>query len=191
MKKRSILSLFIAAFLLIGGILTFQSYKGFAMQRPIQHNGQHDFDFNFGKWRTHIKNLQHPLSGSTTWVKLEGTVTVRKVWDGRASLEEIEADGPGGHFEGTTLFLYNPKSHQWSQTFANSESGSLEVPSIGEFKNGRGEFYSQEVYNGRAVLVRGIWSEIKTDTHRFEQAYSDDGGKTWETNFIANLERYK
>jgi hypothetical protein len=124
-------------------------------------------------------------------LKLEGTVVVRKVWDGRASLEEIEADGPAGHFEGTTLFLYNPKSHQWSQTFANSETGSLEIPAIGEFKNRRGEFYSQEVYNGRAVLVRGIWSEIKTDTHRFEQAYSDDGGKTWETNFIANLERYK
>jgi len=191
MKAKSIFSLCITAILLTGAILTFQPHYALAQQPATPHNGQHDFDFNFGKWRTHIQSLQHPLSGSTTWVKLEGTVTVRKVWDGRASLEEIEADGPAGHFEGTTLFLYNPKSHQWSQTFANSETGSLEIPAIGEFKNRRGEFYSQEVYNGRAVLVRGIWSEIKTDTHRFEQAYSDDGGKTWETNFIANLERYK
>ncbi|SHL87779.1 hypothetical protein [Mucilaginibacter sp. OK098] len=191
MKEKSIFSLCITIAMLMGAILIFQPYFGFAQQSTTPHNGQHDFDFNFGKWRTHIQSLQHPLSGSTTWAKLEGTVVVRKVWDGRASLEEIEADGPAGHFEGTTLFLYNPKSHQWSQTFANSDAGSLEIPAIGEFKNGRGEFYSQEVYHGRAVLVRGIWSEIKTDTHRFEQAYSNDGGKTWETNFIANLERYK
>lgn len=191
MREKSIFSLRIAASLLTGAILIFQPHHGLTQQKKAQHDGRHDFDFNLGKWRTHIQTLQHPLSGSTTWVKLEGTVVDRKVWDGRANLEEIEADGPAGHFEGTTLFLYNPKSHQWSQTFANSETGSLETPAIGEFKNGRGEFYSQEVYQGRAVLVRGIWSEIKTDTHKFEQAYSDDGGKTWETNFIANLERYK
>jgi hypothetical protein len=191
MKEKSIFSLRIAATLLAGAILISQPHQGLAQKKTAQRDGRHDFDFNFGKWRTHIQTLQHPLSGSNTWVKLEGTVVDRKVWNGRANLEEIEADGPSGHFEGTTLFLYNPQSHQWSQTFANSETGSLEIPAIGEFKNGRGEFHSQEVYHGRTVLVRGIWSEIKSDTHRFEQAYSDDGGKTWETNFIANLEREK
>ena len=192
MKEKSIFSIRIAVVLLAGVILTIQSHHGLAQQTAApQRDGQHDFDFNFGKWRTHIQSLQHPLSASTTWVKMEGTVVVRKVWDGRASLEEIEADGPDGHFEGTTLFLYNPKSHQWSQTFANSETGTLEPAAIGEFKNGRGELYNQDVYQGRTILVRGIWSEIKADTHRFEQAYSDDGGKTWETNFIANLERGK
>ena len=74
-------------------------------QTKTMRDGQRDFDFNVGTWRTHIKRLQHPLTGSTTWIELNGTVKVRKVWDGRAQLEEIEADGPQGHFEGLTLFL--------------------------------------------------------------------------------------
>jgi len=152
-------------------------------------DGQHDFDFNLGRWRTRIKRLQHPLSGSTTWVELTGTVVVRKVWGGRAQLEEIEADGPTGHLEGLTLFLYNPQSHQWSQNFANSRSGTLGVPMVGEFKDGRGEFVDQEPFNGRVILVRAVWSDITPNSHHFEQAFSDDGGRNWESNWIATLTR--
>jgi len=133
--------------------------------------------------------LQSPLTGSKTWVEMNGTVVVRKVWDGRGQLEEIEADSSTGHFEGLTLFLYNPESHQWSQDFASSQDGSLEAPLVGEFKDGRGELISQQQFNGRAILVRGVWSEIKANSHRFEQAFSDDGGKTWEPNFVATLTR--
>jgi hypothetical protein len=154
-------------------------------------DGQHDFDFNFGSWKTHILRLQKPLTGSKDWVEMNGTVVVRKVWDGRGQLEEIEADSSTGHFEGLTLFLYNPESRQWSQDFARSGDGSLETPLVGEFKDGRGELISQEQFNGRTILVRGVWSEIKADSHRFEQAFSDDGGKTWEPNFVATLTREK
>ena len=152
-------------------------------------DGQHDFDFNFGVWRTHIQRLQHPLSGSSDWTKMEGTVTVRKVWGGEGQLEEIEADGTAGHWSGLTMFLYNPQSHQWSQTFASKSSGMLEAPIVGEFKNGRGELYGQDTFNGRSILVRGVWSDISPDAHKFEQAFSTDGGKTWEINFIGTLER--
>jgi hypothetical protein len=152
-------------------------------------DGQHDFDFNIGTWNTHIKRLQHPLKGSNTWVELEGTVVVQKVWNGRAQLEEIEADGPTGHFEGLTLFLYNPRSHQWSQNFASSGDGTLSVPTVGEFKNGRGEFFDQEPFNGRTILVRVVWSNVTPNSHQFEQSFSDDGGKTWEPNFVATLTR--
>ena len=152
-------------------------------------DGQHDFDFNIGTWNTHIKRLQHPLTGSNTWVELEGTVVVQKVWNGRAQLEEIEADGPTGHFEGLTLFLYNPRSHQWSQNFASSGDGTLSVPTVGEFKNGRGEFFDQEPFNGRTILVRVVWSNVTPNSHQFEQSFSDDGGKTWEPNFVATLTR--
>ena len=154
-----------------------------------QHDGQHDFDFNLGAWHTHIKRLQHPLTGSTNWYEMEGTVVVRKVWDGRAQLEEVEADGPKGHFEDLALFLYNPAARQWSFTFANVKDGALSQPSVGEFKNGRGEFYDQESFNGRTVLVRIIWSDITPDSHRFEQSFSDDGGKIWEVNMVATLTR--
>lgn len=152
-------------------------------------DGQHDFDFNIGAWNTHIKRLQHPLTGSNTWVELNGTVVVQKVWNGRAQLEEIEADGTTGHFEGLTLFLYNPQSHQWSQNFASSSGGTLSVPTVGEFKDGRGEFFDQEPFNGRTILVRVVWSNISPNSHQFEQSFSDDGGKTWEPNFVATLTR--
>jgi hypothetical protein len=158
-------------------------------QKQLKRDGQHDFDFSFGIWKSHISRLQHPLTGSKTWVTLEGTKSVRKVWDGRAVLEEIEADGPNVHFEGLSLFLYNPQAHQWAEYDANSKDGVLGQPSIGEFRNGRGEFLDQEPFNGRAILVRIVWSGITATSHRYEQAFSDDGGKTWEPNLVATLTR--
>jgi hypothetical protein len=106
-------------------------------------------------------------------------------------MEEIEADSATGHFEGMTVFLYNPQSHQWSQTFANASNGTLEPPAIGGFKDGRGELINQDTFNGRTILVRGVWSDITPDSHRFEQSFSDDGGRTWEPNFVATLTREK
>lgn len=160
-------------------------------QANALRDGQHDFDFNLGKWNTHIRRLVHPLTGSTTWVEMNGTVVIRKVWGGRAQIEEVEASGDAGRFEGMTLFLYNPEAHQWGLYFANSSGGTIETPSIGEFKDGRGEFYDQETYQGRSILVRIVWSDITPDSHRFEQSFSDDGGKTWEPNFVATLTRDK
>ena len=154
-------------------------------------DGAHDFDFNFGTWHTHIRRQTKPLSGISAFVELDGTVTVRKVWDGRAQLEEIETNGPNGRWEGMTLFLYNPQAHQWSQTFADSSNGMLQPPTIGSFKDGKGELYAQDTVNGRSILVRGTWSDIKPDSHRYEEDYSDDGGKSWEPVFIADLSRVK
>ena len=155
------------------------------------HDGQHDFDFEVGTWRTHLRRLLHPLTGSTTWVEYDGTSVVSKVWDGRANLVELEADGPAGHFRGLNLRLYNPDSRQWSLNFANANGGGLSQPTIGGFKNGRGEFFDQETLNGKAILVRFVISDVTADSCRFEQAFSDDGGKTWEVNWIATDTRVK
>ena len=149
-------------------------------------DGEHDFDFEIGKWKTHLKRLVNPLSGSTPkWVEYDGTTVVRKVWNGRANMVELVVDGADGHFEGLNLRLYNPKSRQWSLNFANANSGILTQPTIGGFRNGRGEFYDQEPFEGRAVFVRFVISDITADSCRFEQSFSDDGGKTWEVNWIA------
>jgi hypothetical protein len=157
----------------------------------IERDGQHDFDFELGSWKIHLKRLLHPLTGSTTWVDLDGTSVTRKVWDGRAQLNQFETQGTEGHIEGLTLRTYNPQSHQWSLYWANSKDGALAVPTIGEFKNGVGEFYDQEPINGRAVLVRFIWSRITANSAHFEQSFSDDGGKTWEVNWITDQTRVK
>jgi len=150
-----------------------------------RRDGAHDFDFEVGTWKTHLRRLVHPLSGSSTWVEYEGTTVVRKVWNGRANLVELVADGPAGHLEALSLRLYNPDSHQWSLNFANSATGTLSQPTIGEFKNGRGEFFDQETLNGRAILVRFVITDVTPTSCRFEQSFSDDGGKTWELNWVA------
>jgi hypothetical protein len=154
-------------------------------------DGQHDFDFDIGVWKTHLKRLLHPLTGSTAWVEIDGTTVVRKVWNGRANLAELEADTASGHLQVISLRLYDPKARQWSLNTANANGGTLGVPTIGEFKQGRGEFFDQETFNGRTILVRNVWSDITAGACRFEQSFSDDGGKTWEVNWIAIDTRVK
>jgi hypothetical protein len=157
-----------------------------------QHDGQHDFDFLLGSWKIHLKRLLHPLSGSDEWVEYDGTVVCRKVWDGRAELEEFNVDNPGKHLhiEGLALRLYNPQSHQWSIYWATPQLGAIGGPPVvGEFSGGRGEFYNQDSFNGREIYTRYVWTDTTTKTPHFEQQYSDDGGKTWETNWITEQTR--
>jgi hypothetical protein len=157
--------------------------------RPADRDGQHDFDFELGSWKIHLKRLVHPLTGSTTWVELDGTSVTRKVWDGRSDLEEFETNGSAGHIEGLTLRLYNPQTHQWSLYWANSRNGVLVVPQIGEFTNGRGEFFAQDTLDGKMIFVRFVWTKTTTSSPHFEQSFSEDGGKTWEVNWITDQTR--
>lgn len=167
------------------------AHAGDAQGATGYRDGQHDFDFEIGTWKTQLKRLLHPLSGSHTWASYDGTTVVSKVWDGHANLVELEADGTAGHLELMSLRMYNPQAHQWSLNVASSRGGSVNIPTVGEFRNGRGEFIDQETFNGRAILVRFVISDIKPDSCHFEQAFSDDGGKTWEVNWIATDTRVK
>jgi hypothetical protein len=155
-----------------------------------ERDGQHDFDFALGTWKSHLKRLEHPLTGSKTWVEFDGTFVARKVWDGRAMIEEVELDSPGGHIEGLTLRLYNSQTHQWSIYWANSKNGVMDTsPQVGQFKNGHGEFYGTDTLNGKLIYVRFVWTNTDTNTPHFEQSYSDDGGKTWEVNWTTDQTR--
>jgi hypothetical protein len=154
-------------------------------------DGQHDFDWEFGIWKTIVKRRLHPLTGSQEWVEYQGTTTVSKVWNGRANLVELDVTGPAGRIEALSLRLYNPEAHQWSLNFSNVNGGTMATPTVGEFKNGRGEFYSHETLGARSILVRFVISEFSRESAHFEQSFSDDGGKTWETNWIAVDTRLK
>ena len=154
-------------------------------------DGAHDFDFSTGVWHTHIRRVLDPFSPSSDVVELSGTVTTRPIWGGRARLEEIEADGPKGHWEGLSLFLYNPQSHQWSQSFLNSKSAVLTGSLVGEFHDGRGELYQHDTYHDKSIFVRAVWSEITPNSHRYTESFSNDGGKTWVTSFDAHKTREK
>ena len=152
-------------------------------------DGAHDFDFDLGAWKTHIVRRLHPLSESDETIELAGTVTVRKLWDGRAQLEEIEADGPKGHWEGMTVFLYDPQARQWSMNFTNSAAGKFTTPMIGSFEKGRGELIGQDTLDGRSILVRAVWSDITPVSHTYQESYSADGGRTWKLSFTATKTR--
>ena len=152
-------------------------------------DGQHDFDFEFGAWKAHLRRLLHPLSGSNSWVDLDGISTVRKVWNGRANLGELQVDGPSTHIEGLSLRLYNPQSHHWSIYWAASHDGDLGAPLVGQFENGRGVFFDHETFQGKPIDVRFVFSDITPTSFRFEQSFSADGRKTWEPNWVATFSR--
>jgi hypothetical protein len=135
-------------------------------------DGQHDFDFFVGTWKQHNRRLKNPLTGSTTWYEFDSRTVVRPVWGGKANMDEFEADSPSGRIQGLTLRLYDAKARQWSIYWANSAGASpMGVPTVGSFDaSGRGEFFDHETIQGRWVLVRYLWSEIKADSYRWEQA---------------------
>src|SRR4030095_14137901 len=141
--------------------------------------------------RTEIQISFCPAVVVSFCVPVDVTTVVSKIWNGRANLAQLETDGKEGHLQVMSLRLYNPQPGQWSLYAASSRNGTLSVPTVGEFKDGRGEFFDQETFNGRSILVRNVWSDITPDSCRFEQAFSNDGGKTWEVNWIAVDTRVK
>jgi len=191
----------ILTYALAGGLLLVPGTPGgFARQDPgaaktgaqkhaAERDGQHDFDPLIGRWKYHLRRRLHPLTGSQTWVESGGTGECFKVWGGRAQLDTFEADPSTGHIEGLTLRTYDPPSHQWRLYWANSKTGVIDPPQVGAFKDGRGDFFAQDTIDGKTILVRYEWSRMTTSSPHFEQAFSEDGGKTWEVNWITDQTR--
>jgi hypothetical protein len=149
-------------------------------------DGQHDFDWEIGRWRTDVRVLADPLSESDDeWLRFKGTTVVRPLMDQRANVLEFDVSGPAGRIEALNLRLFEPQADRWSLTFVNMRDG-LPTPAVyGGFRDGVGEFYGEDQLNGRPILVRFLITRERPNRARFEQAYSDDDGATWETNWIA------
>lgn len=165
------------------------STTGWTAGTPGPRDGSHDFDFAHGRWKIRIRRLKSPLHGSKDWVELSGRSACRPFWDGAGNLDELSVDGPDGHVDAVTLRMYSPTARQWALHWATRKTASFGAPTVGEFRDGRGEFYDQEVWEGRTILVRYVWSGITRTSAHFEQAFSDDGGKTWEVNWISDQTR--
>ena len=162
------------------------------LPRAEAPDGRNDFDFEIGTWHTRVSRRLHPLTGSTTWAEYEGRSVVRKIGKGPANLVELDVAGPAGRIQGLSLRLYNPEARQWSLHYSNSAGGTLTPPVVGGFRQGRGEFYGQDTLaDGRTVLVRFLIACATTDSCHFEQAFSADGGRAWEVNWIATDTRVK
>jgi hypothetical protein len=180
-------------------VMCLSSCAGVALAQPdapraqaapsVQRDGQHDFDFVFGRWKVHLRRRDHSATGADTWTEFDGYSVYRKIWDGRANLNEFEADGPSGHIEGLTLRTYNPQTRQWSLYWASSRDGILDKPQVGSFRDGVGEFYAQDKVDGTSIFIRYVWSNLTANSAHFEQAFSHDGGKSWDVNWISDMVR--
>jgi hypothetical protein len=175
------------AALLAVGDATAQTPVSKEPQAQSPRDGAHDFDWEFGTWNTHVRVLRNPLSGAApNWAEYRGTSVIRPVAGGRFNLVELSVVGPAGRIEGASLRLYEPQSHRWSLNYANVRNGILTAPVEGDFDgHGRGVFYANDTLDGRAIRVRFVITEISKSEADFEQAYSADDGKSWETNWIA------
>jgi hypothetical protein len=154
-------------------------------------DGGHDFDPEFGNWTLHIKRLMHPLAHASDWVTYDGTKIVTPIWGGKADIAEVKADGQAGHLHFIALRLYDPASHQWNLNFASAGAGVFGTPLYGEKRGGGIEFIGPDTFHGRSILVRFVSHEEDHDHASSEQYFSDDGGHTWELNWINAYTRVK
>ncbi len=157
-----------------------------------QRDGSHDFDFIIGNWKAHVRRLPDRLNNSTTWVEYDGISNHKKLLDSNSNFEEFDVTSTDKklHIKAQTLRLYNPTSRQWSIYLVDVDNGTLGLPPVvGNFTGNRGEFFDQEDFKGRAILVRYVWLNISPNSARMEQSFSPDGGKTWEVNWICELSR--
>jgi hypothetical protein len=157
-----------------------------------QRDGSHDFDFLIGDWKAHVRRLPDRLNNSNAWVEYDGISNHHKLLDSNANFEQFEvwSTDKNLHIKGQTLRLYNPASRQWSIYLVDLDNGTLSLPPVvGSFSGNRGEFFDQEDFKGRAILVRYVWLNISAKSARMEQSFSPDGGKTWEVNWICELSR--
>ena len=154
-----------------------------------ENDGRNDFDFLIGTWKVHHRTLKKRLNESTEWNEFEGQTVSSKIINGLGIIDHSILHAPTGPVHAMALRLFNPASKEWSIYWSTDQTGILDVPVIGGFRNGRGEFYSQEIFEGRHIYSRFIWSKITASFCQWEQAFSEDGGKTWETNWIMEFER--
>jgi hypothetical protein len=161
------------------------SADGFA--RP----GLHDFDFLAGEWHVQHRRLKERLSGSHDWLEFEGTMSAMPIMGGAGNMDDNVLDMPGGAYRAVTVRAFDPKSGLWAIWWLDGRNpgGDLDPPVKGSFQNGVGTFYADDRFEEKPIRVRFLWSHITATTCRWEQAFSPDAGKTWETNWTMEFRR--
>ena len=146
------------------------------------------FDFLVGRWRVHHRKLRRRLAGCTDWDEFEGELYSRPLLGGLGNIDENKLGDPSGAYEAVALRLFDPALRRWSIWWVDGRRNLLEPPVHGDFRSGTGVFTGKDVLDGRPILIRFFWTGMETGRPRWEQAFSGDGGDTWETNWIMQLE---
>ena len=155
--------------------------------------GLHDFDFLVGEWRVHHRTLKERLANSHEWIEFEGTLVNYPLMGGYSNVDDTVFEKPGAPFRGVALRSFDAKTQQWSIWWLDSRTplGPVEPPMRGSFRDGVGTFYADEIFNGKPVRTRFLWTKTAPTSWHWEQAYSPDGGKTWETNWVQDIVRVR
>jgi hypothetical protein len=178
------------------GQLTAQSHQdsGSGMsQEKSTIPGLHDFDFLVGHWQVHHRKLKQRLANNHEWIEFEGTLFTQPLMGSYSNVDDTVLNVPGAPYRGVALRSFDPETQQWSIWWLDSRTplGPLDPPMRGSFHNGVGTFYGDDTLNGKPVRARFLWSDITPTSGRWEQAYSPDGGKTWETNWVQDIIRVR
>ncbi|MBI5259370.1 MAG: DUF1579 domain-containing protein [Burkholderiales bacterium] len=160
------------------------------MNPDDRQSARHDFDFLIGRWAVQHRRLRERLAGSTQWDTFSGSTTAWPLLDGQANVDDNLLELPSGRYRAASLRAFDPASDQWSIWWLDSRSpGALDTPVRGRFSAGEGRFFADDVFAGRPIRVRFLWSDITRDSCRWQQAFSADGGSTWETNWVMDFRR--
>jgi Protein of unknown function (DUF1579) len=151
-------------------------------------DGRRDFDFLKGSWQVHHRRLKERLASNQEWIEVEGTMTAQKILGGLGNIDDNVIEVPGGAYRAAAVRAYDPEKKQWSIWWIDSRHvGPLDPPMVGRFENGTGTFYADDTLNGKPIRVRFLWTKVTSDTPHWEQAFSDDEGKSWETNWTMDF----
>jgi hypothetical protein len=149
-----------------------------------------DFDFLIGHWTVRHRRLKERLAGCTAWEEFPGTCHMRPMLAGQANVDDNVLELPSGTYRAVTLRAYDPETQTWSIWWLDSrQPHDLGAPVVGAFADGTGTFFADDVLNGQPIRVRFLWSDITAASARWQQAFSNDGGATWETNWVMVFER--
>lgn len=171
-------------------LLGFMMLSATVPSAPQATDGRHDFDFLFGTWSVQNRRLARRLQGSTDWQSFEAREEVWPVLGGLGNMDRFQAIFPDGRpLEGMTLRFFDPSAQTWSLYWVDDRSGQLQPPLVGRFKGSRGEFFGEDTFDGRPIRVRFIWQVVSPTEAHWEQAFSVDAGRTWETNWTMRMTR--
>ncbi|MBL8698112.1 MAG: DUF1579 domain-containing protein [Alphaproteobacteria bacterium] len=156
---------------------------------PAGARGRDDFDFLHGIWRVRHRRLRTRLAGDKRWEEFGGACECRPLIGGIGNVDDNVIELPAGTYRAATFRLFDPEAGEWSIRWADGRAPRLDPPLHGRFEDGVGTFHGDDVLDGRPIRVRFIWSCIAAAAAQWEQAFSPDAGRSWETNWVMNFSR--
>ena len=160
------------------------------MNLSLEPGCPRDFDFFMGRWVVRHHRLRSRLAGCTEWASFAGSCVAQPILGGFGNVDDNLVELPEGSYRAATVRSFDPKTRTWSIWWLDARTpGALDVPVVGRFDSGMGTFYAQDTLNQQPIVVRFRWTLPEAERPRWEQAFSPDGGKTWETNWVMDFSR--